>query len=313
MFLSLKNFFRSLPLQIFMDSMFMNILNRKIAGISKIVKEKLSLFEWAYRIKTAKRRVLPDFIILGAQKAGTSTLTGLLKQHPSIFSPFLKEIHYFDGGMNPDQDYFKYDENWYKAHFPLKESSKKDQITFEASPFYLFHPLCPARIHQVLPNAKFIVLLRDPVERAISHYFHSARKGWEKRPFLQAIKEEDELIKKIFQNQDFQNPYFRVFSYKSRGLYAQQLSRYFQYFEQEQFLILKSEEFFTEPSKTLKQIFEFLNIESEFVPKNLKARNSGYNKEYEEIDLEAYQYLRKYFEEPNQKLSEMMGRDFNWK
>src|SRR5262249_13344047 len=120
-------------------------------------------------------RMLPGLVILGAQKAGTTSLFNYLSAHPQVRSPTNKEVHYFD--LN-----FARGPTWYRAHFPKRSDTsleqddiRDEQITLDASPYYLFHPAVPERLKTTLPQAKFIVMMRNPVDRAYSHYWHSVR------------------------------------------------------------------------------------------------------------------------------------------
>ena len=112
---------------------------------------------------------LPDFLGLGVQKGGTTSLHCLLEQHPQVFLPSVKEVHYFS--LN-----FASGEAWYRSQFA---SAEPEQRCGEITPYYLFHPQAAARVREALPQAKLIVLLRDPVERTLSQYFHSRRHGFE--------------------------------------------------------------------------------------------------------------------------------------
>ena len=119
---------------------------------------------------------LPGFLIIGAQKSGTTTLFAMLGTHPQLTRPTDKEVHYFSL-------HYERGEAWYRRHF-------KGEIAFEASPYYIFHPAAPERIRATIPNAKLIAILRDPVQRSISHYFHSVLKGHETLPMLEALHAE---------------------------------------------------------------------------------------------------------------------------
>ncbi|MEJ2557594.1 MAG: sulfotransferase domain-containing protein, partial [Anaerolineae bacterium] len=128
-----------------------------------------------YRLITRFMRVLPDFLIIGAQKCGTDSLFRYLGGHPCIKLASSKEAHYFD---------LKFDKgiNWYRSHFPLipykysvKRLRKQDLITGEATPYYLFHPHAPGRAAAIVPHVKLIVLLRNPADRAYSHYNHEVK------------------------------------------------------------------------------------------------------------------------------------------
>jgi hypothetical protein len=253
---------------------------------------------------------LPDFIIIGAQKSGTSSLFSYLSQHPYLIPSYRKEVHFFDGGLRPDVDNFNKGQAWYRSHFPLKENNSNDQKAFEASPLYIFNPLVPQRISALIPEVKLIAILRNPVERAISHYFHEKRKNREKLPVLEALQVEDERLKPIIDKQDYKNDIFIHHSYKSRGLYYEQIKRYLNYFPMSNILVLNSEMLFTQPDNALRRVFEFVGVDSEFTVKDLAPRNVGSNRT--EVDPDIYEYLEEYFRSHNQKLYKLIGQNCGW-
>lgn len=263
-----------------------------------------------YRKVTCKMRALPDFIIIGAMKSGTKSLFTYLAQHPMIVPPFQKEVHYFDGGTNPNHDNFKRGINWYRLHFPLNMLMQKGYKTFEASPLYIFNPLAPKRIHGLLPNVKLIVLLRNPTERAISHYFHERRKGREQLPIEEALKIEEERLKPVIERNDYKSTKYIHYSYKKRGLYKIQIEQYLKIFPRKNLLILKSEDFFNETEKHLKIIYDFIGVNSNIEIENLHPQNVGTNKT--EVDQNIIDYLNNYFFPHNQELYELLGESFDW-
>ncbi len=123
----------------------------------------------------AGRRVLPDFLVIGAQKSGTSSLFRYLDQHPQVRGSVPKEVHYFSGGFAPAPDAYARGEGWYRAHFPKKAAMGQGVRAFEATPLYLLHPLAAGRIHALMPAVKLVAVLRNPTDRALSHYFHNVR------------------------------------------------------------------------------------------------------------------------------------------
>ncbi len=264
----------------------------------------------AYRRVTSRDRALPDFIIVGAQKAGTSSLFHYLCQHPQLVPPFTKEVHFFDGGLHPGVDPFEKGPAWYRAHFPPKGTLGECRQTFEASPLYLFNPLVPERIHDLVPTVKLIALLRNPTERAISHYFHERRAGHETLPVMEALLAEEQRLAPVMASGDYQSDTFMNFSYKQRGLYKEQLERFAAYFPWSQILVLSSEEFFREPGQTLRRVFEFVGIDAEFRVGDLKPRNVGRDKA--KVGPEVYSYLDDYFAPHNQALYRLIGQGFDW-
>ena len=259
---------------------------------------------------SSRIRTLPDFIVIGAQKSGTSSLSAYLEQHPDIAGVFAKEIHYFDGGVSPAVDNFSNGQQWYRANFPIRAMGNASTKVFEATPMYLYHPLAPERIHQLLPQIKLLVLLRNPTDRAISHYHHSRSRGWEKLPILEAMHAEESRIVALSQSADFAGGAFRYFSYKSRGNYIEQIRRYRKYFRDDQMLILKSEELFSNPAAALPAIFEFVGVRPNYTVADLAARNVSENKDT--VPAEVYVYLKDFFRPHNQALYDLIGRDFGW-
>ncbi|MBN1797232.1 MAG: sulfotransferase domain-containing protein [Spirochaetales bacterium] len=278
--------------------------------IPRWVKKSFRSLMWQYWRATWRRRSLPDFIIIGAQKSGTSSLYSYLFQHPQVLPSFGKEVHFFDGGLNPNIDNFKKGHAWYRAHFPLKKKLGSHSKTFEASPLYIFNPLTPKRIFDLIPQVKIIALLRNPTERAISHYFHEKRKGRESLPIMEALQKEEERLHSVLENKDYKNTIFIRYSYKSRGLYRQQLDRFLTYFPRSQILVLSSEEFFGKPAATLKQVFEFVGVDTGFKIKDLRPRNVASNKS--RVDPDVYKYLNNFFLPHNQALYQLVGNNFSW-
>lgn len=269
---------------------------------------KAALFK--VRLLTAKARALPDFIIAGAQKSGTTSLFAYLSQHPLLHPSSIKEVHYFDGGLTPEIDTYQLGVNWYRAHFPLQRNVLSNHQVFEASPLYQLNPLVPERISQLLPNAKLIFVLRNPVERAISHYFHELRKGQEDLPIEEALRNEEARIQSVVEANDFKSQTFMSHTYKTRGIYAEQLSRYFEWFSRDNCLVLNSKQLFEQPKETLKRVFEFVETDADFQVPSLQPRNVASNRK--QVDSEVYDYLADYFAPRNKKLYELLAQDFGW-
>ena len=172
---------------------------------------------------------LPKFLIIGAQKSGTSSLYNYLSQHPKIIPPkYRKEINYFE------KRYFSKSLRWYKSQFC---SSNTNSLNFEASTNYLFFPWCPKRVFETIPHCKIIILLREPKQRAWSHYKHQIRSNEETLPFCKALEREilllDEIEKKIMADPKYFNKSFRNYSYLRRGLYYKQIKNWNRFFERE--------------------------------------------------------------------------------
>jgi len=246
---------------------------------------------------------MPDFIIIGGQRCGTTSLYSYLIEHPLIAPAAEKELHFFD--LNFDKGV-----EWYESQFT--PASQPQVLTGEASPYYIFHPLVPQRLHQLYPQVKPIALLRDPVDRAISHYYHEVRLGFESLTLEEAIASEAARLEgeaaKIIADPNYHSFNHRHYSYLSRGIYIQQLRHWMQYFPREQFLILKSEDFYANPAAIVSQVFQFLNL-----PIYQQGQYSKYNRgDYpvSSLDKHLRQMLEKYFQPYNQQLASYLGRTF---
>lgn len=261
----------------------------------------------AVRLLTAPFRVLPDYLILGAQKAGTTTLYNNLIKHPVVFPAAIKEVHFFDM-------HFGNGVNWYRAHFPMRRvmSAKAGSITGEGSPYYLLHPLAPQRVKNVVPDAKLLVVLRNPVDRAYSHYQHERRREREALSFEEAIAQELARlageVEKVAAGEKETSFALRHFSYLERGKYAEQLERWFSVFPREQFLILTTDELNREFQATMARVFEFLKLPPYEIATE-KRSNVG---AYEKMNDSTRAQLVEYFRPHNARLQDLLGRQLNW-
>ena len=238
---------------------------------------------------------LPKFLGLGTQKGGTTTLHHLLGQHPDVYLPTCKEVHFFD--QNYDAG-----EGWYRNHFA---NAELHQTCGEITPFYLFHPDVPERIHQHLPNTRLIVLLRDPVERAISQVFHAQRLGFEALPVDEALAAEQGRLATG-------DPYsFQKHSYLSRSRYLEQLDRYEALFPGEQLLILRSEDLFTTPELIWQQLLSFLQLKPINWPGALPRANAG-DGLGESVDPALRQKLRHQLAETFAGVESRYGIHWDW-
>jgi len=267
-----------------------------------------------YRGMTSPLRLLPDFLVIGTQRGGTTSLYHYLEELPCIAPATTKEIHFFDRRFNKGLA-------WYRGHFPTRlerqfaqRFRKRAFVTGEASPSYLFHPHVPRRIAKALPHVKLIVLLRNPVDRAYSQYYHAVELGLETLPFEAAIKDEEERTARerarIMQDEHYESYAFKHLSYLSRGIYIDQLQTWMSLFPREQFLILKSEDFYADPASSVKQVLTFLDIpEIGMKEQSYKQYN---NTTYSSMDTALRKRLVEYFEPHNARLYDFLGIDFGW-
>jgi hypothetical protein len=263
-----------------------------------------------FSLGRGSRRALPDFIIIGAMKSGTSSLFTFLSQHPQLRAATRKEVHFFDGGLRPARDNFAKGPDWYREHFPLKREMARGQKAFEASPLYIFNPLVPGRIADLLPSVRMIAILRNPTDRAISHYFHEIRKGRESLPIMDALRAEEERLQPVLETRDYKSSDYIHCSYKSRGRYREQLDRYLESFDKGQLLILGAERFYADPVSSLQDICRFVGVDDDYAPADLRPRNVATNRS--QVAPEVYDYLDEYFDGHNRALYELVGEDFGW-
>ena len=197
---------------------------------------------------------LPNFMCIGAAKSGTTTLYDILRQHPEIFISAFKEPHFFDISEN-----YKNGIQWYEKNY---FSNVNTEIIADFTPSYLFEKKAPERIYKDLgENVKFVVLLRNPVDRAYSHYLHSVRDEHENLDFEQALKEEKGRLEKCIKEGDYL--YYLRHSYFHQGLYSDMIERYLQYFPLEHFLFIHFEEdFLQKREQTVIKILDFLGIDN---------------------------------------------------
>ena len=162
----------------------------------------------------------------------------------------------------------------------------------------------------MIPDVKLIALLRNPVDRAISHYFHEQRKGRDDLPIMDAFLAEPERLSILRENPDYKSKAFRNYSYLKRGRYHEQLQRYLQHFQRENLLVQKSEDLFEDPENTMKRVFEFVGVDSQFQVPDLRPHNVGSNRT--RIDPEVYEFLKDHFRPHNEALYRLIGQDLGW-
>ncbi|WP_411875879.1 sulfotransferase family protein [Vulcanococcus limneticus] len=242
---------------------------------------------------------LPAFIGLGTQKGGTTSLQRLLADHPGLFLPPVKEVQFFSLHHGRGAE-------WYSRHYA---GASPHQLCGDITPYYLFHPAVPERLQRALPQARLVVLLRDPVERALSGLFHSIRLGLEPLPPEQALAAEagrlagaeGQLLAGLAEHHSHQ-----VHSYLSRSRYEQQLARYEALFPAEQLLILRSEDFFSDPEPLWRQLLAFLELDAVPLPAQLPVENAGQG-EARGVDPALRQSLRQQLEPTYAAMAQRYG------
>ena len=239
----------------------------------------------------------PNFIIIGVHKGGTTSLYSYLTQHPQIMSPIKKEIDFWSWKFNESI-------NWYLAHFPVIPEGK-NFLTGEASPSYFNHLDAAKRIYQFFPKIKLIILLRNPIDRTISQYHTWRRFNWENRSLEEAIESD---LDKLIKAGEKVNYWMGEQNYLAKGVYIEFLKEWMSLFPMEQFLILKSEDFYANSKAVVQQVLKFLDL-----PKYELLEYKNYNPgNYSQIDPLIRRSLSNYFQVHNQRLEEYLGIKFNW-
>ena len=212
---------------------------------------------------TSPLRLLPDFLIVGAQRSGTTSMFKTLVQHPGVARPFLRKgVHYFD-------KHYEEGPAWYRGHFPLAATSRarrrgRRPLTGESSPYYLFHPLAAERIARDLPGVRLIVMLRDPVERAYSAHSHETGKGFETEPFERALELEPERLRgereRMLAEPGYESVGWQHHAYVRRGQYAEQLLRLEQLVGRDRIVAVDSADFFASPAEAFAPVLRHLGL-----------------------------------------------------
>jgi hypothetical protein len=247
--------------------------------------------------------VLPDYLIIGAAKAGTSFLHKTLREHPAIRGA-VGEVDFFD-------QHFERGLDWYRQQFPVvawREMIIRQHGAFatgEKSPGYLYDPAVPGRVRRLLPDVKLIVLLRDPVDRAFSNFQHERRRGTERRPFDQLVAAELEWLQA---SRNGAEPGHRPGSYLGRGLYTEQLKHWLAVFPRSQFQMIESELMFSDPVGVVCDVQRFLGVES-VAPHELRPINAG---EYSPMPDAMRTRLREFYEPDVKRLRELLEDAPRW-
>ncbi|MEE8601979.1 sulfotransferase domain-containing protein [Euzebya tangerina] len=262
---------------------------------------------------TAGLRALPDYLIVGAQRAGTTSLHKYLLQSPSMIPARLtKGVHYFDANYDRDLD-------WYRAHFPLRARMVARArrigsrvVTGEASPYYLFHPDIPRRIAEVLPETSAIVVLRDPAERAWSQYHHEFGRGYEHLDAGAAFEAEAARLageeERLLLDPQYQSHSHQHHSYVARGRYLEQLERLWAQLGEDRVHIVESGALKQDPQRVVDGVATFLGI----TPWQLTDPAQHNARAYRAPDADVHRWLQEQFAEDNERLFERLGRRYAW-
>ncbi|WP_110206242.1 sulfotransferase family protein [Nocardioides daejeonensis] len=266
----------------------------------------------AWGMATARWRLRPAVIVVGAQRAGTTTLFRMLGDHPQLVRPtMVKGTGYFD-------DQYHHGMRWYLAHFPLRVTARllargHTPHTFECSGYYLFHPLAAERIARCLPHVQVVVVLRDPVDRAYSAYRHETARGFDDLEFAEAVRREPERLageaERLVSVPGSTSHSHRHHAYLGRSHYAEQVRRLYRTLGRDRVHLVEAERLFAEPQKEFRRLQEQLGLDpwdcGEVAVWN--ARPGA------DLDPELRSRLLAEFAEDDRVLTELLGHQPIWR
>ena len=266
-------------------------------------------------LPTSWARMLPGFLIVGAQRSGTTSMSRMLGRHPAVAHTALnQEVHYFDTRYGRGL-------GWYRSHFPLLLSARRaaaglgvPPVAFDSSPYYMFHPLAPERIHRDLPGVKLIVLLRDPVERSYSAHAHESALGFETEPYERSLELEESRLRgeaeRIVADPAYNSFSYQHHSYRARGRYAEQLENLTALFGRERLHVVDSGDFFADPRPAFGAVLDFLGLTRvtcpDVGPRNTQPRAAP-------LPASIRAELEDYYRPHDERLAGWLGHEPSWR
>jgi hypothetical protein len=263
---------------------------------------------------TSGARMLPDFLLVGTQRGGTTSLFRSLAEHPGVATPnFHKGVHYFDVNYHRGP-------SWYQGHFPVRAVARRRASggagaprAFESAGYYMHHPLAPGRIVRDLPEVKLLAILRDPVERAYSAHRHELARGFETEPFERALELEPERlageVDRIRAEPGYASHSHRHHSYVDRGHYVEQLETLFELFSRERVLVVFAEDFFGEPEACYDRVLDFLGL-ARWRPAAFERHNA---RPRSPMPGDLRESLTEHFEPYDERLAALLGEVPAWR
>jgi hypothetical protein len=285
--------------------------------VGRLIRDQAKRALRSYAVVTASLRRGPDFVIIGAKRGGSTSLYNYVLEHPGVQPVFpgrqhIKGVHYYDSRYANGQ-------SWYRSHFPLEAAGRQlarpwasPSVCGEASPYYLFHPLAAQRLAQDYPDVRIIVFLRDPVERAYSHFKERTHHGGESLSFEDALAAEEGRLRgeaeRIIAEPGYLSIEHENHSYLAQSRYLDMLPRWFRHFPREQFHIGVSEEFYADPNKHVNEVWKFLGLP----PRELRSRVRHNFLPSAEMLPQTRRQLQAGLAEHNRDLADLLGRPLPW-
>lgn len=279
---------------------------KQLKAGAKQYRERAALATW-------EQRVLPDLMLVGVQRSGTTALFEALYRLPNVERPRRgKGSHYFSYNYHRGWE-------WFQSQFPtrrwadrIEAKAGRPLFCFDACPYYLFHPFAVSRMAHGLPDVKVMVMLRDPVRRAESHFHHSISHGHEDLGFHEALEQEQARLAGEIERMELDWSYWshshEHHSYFSKGLYVDQLEMLFQHYERDQVMVIQSEAFYRDPAAVLAEVTTWLDLP----PVSLETSDDRNGHKYKKMDSEMRAHLIELYREPNERLFDLLGQRYDW-
>jgi len=245
-------------------------------------------------------RVGPQFMVIGAMKCGTTSLYSYLVSHPRIISAARKEVRFFNCRWSRDCGI-----EFYKSFFPPLPTDG-GYLTGEATPAYLRLPSVPEGVRKVFPNTRLIVILRNPVHRAVSQYYFSVRRGNQGRPIQEALSLDLKKVEHLGSAKEIEGVNTK---YIGVGMYAFHLEKWLGRFPREQLLVIHSDDLRHDPQTTMRRVFDHLRVENHQLS-DYKVQNSA---QYSQLDRPLFDRLSRFYRPHNNQLEKLLDQEFGWK
>lgn len=273
----------------------------------------------AFGYLTAGDRPVPDYLIIGCKRGGTTSLFNYLVRHPGVL-----RMYPLSRGLKSTDFFFKrgrHSIRWYRSHFPSERYRRRLQrrlgyrpVSGEASPYYVWDPRVAEKVRAVAPDVKCILLLRDPTKRAWSHYQERRENNTEPLTFAQAIEAEDARLdgelEKMLADPEYYSAAHDFYSYRRRGVYAPQIRNWLEHFPREQLLVIYAEDLYRRTAETFDEVCDFLGI-----PRETMKTTEGYNSmpgSKEKPPQDVIEELAAFYKPLQAEVEELIGRPAPW-
>jgi hypothetical protein len=283
---------------------------RSGSSLPKPVRDVARTLVRTYGKATASFRPLPEFLLIGTKRGGTTSLAAYLHDHPGVAPLFPraavpKGVRFFD-------DHYAEGPRWYRSHFPSTYARRGAKIAGEATAHYLFDPRAPERAHRLVPDARIVVLLRDPVERAVSHHRERTRQGAETLSFKEALAAEPDRLggelERMLADPSYVSFEREHHSYRAQGCYVEYLPAWVERFGRDGVLVLIAEDFFEDPAREYARTLAFLGLP----PHSPAYEAHNFHPLQRGIEPATREELDAYFEPFTRRLEDYLGVALPW-